>query len=391
MEQLPENVLLRILTKLHAFDVIRAALSSPFLRAVATSAAHLIPRSSVMSILMKDSNAGLVFCAHDPSRNACLFFPLDFLSMLASSFRSHFLTPLSRVQHGILATSDGGISRVQHEILTTSDGGIVCMDSQSVNRKSESDECWREKAFLVFNPITGSKRLIPYPHATLDPEAVGIQYDTVSDRYELFALIECGSRRHVMVRYASLTSTWRRMEAFSVAEGFELDSRTIVCCNSVLFTLWKGRNAFKLYSVDGCAVNVVELPQTEQLIYISVFLMAVGGTLHIVMADHDCFLREVWVWKLQDDRKWSLVSRMPGHLKPPPEHFGMVRIVECMGINSMLYIDYIRFHKQQRVLLYDISKDEWSWIDEDKACLPFSVRFLPASTVIFEPSLTAVA
>ncbi|KAH7446620.1 hypothetical protein KP509_01G065300 [Ceratopteris richardii] len=363
MEELPENVLLRIFTKLHAFDLIRAALSSPLLRAVATSAAHLIPRCSVMSIVIKDPKAGLGFCAHDPSRNAWLFFPLHFLTM----------------------------PRVQRRILLTGDGGNVCMDSQWINRKSESDENAREKAFIVFNPITGSKRLILYPHDTLDPEAVGIKYDTVSDRYELFALIECGSRRHVMVRYASLTSTWRTMEAFSVEEGFRLDSHTIVCCNSVLFTLWKGLNAFKIFSVDGCVVNAVELPQTKQSIYTSVSLMEFGGTLHIVIVEEDCLSRDVCVWKLQNDRKWSLVSRMPGHLKPPREPLANVRIMGCLGINGVLYIDCMRFYAMQSVLTYDISKDQWSWIEGDKACLPFSVSFLPGFTAIFEPSLTAVA
>ncbi|KAH7423645.1 hypothetical protein KP509_12G066100 [Ceratopteris richardii] len=239
MEQLPESVHLLIFSKLNALDVIRAALSCRSLRALAISAADLIPGSLVMSFLRKDSRGFPYFWAHDPSRNAWLSLPLVFLD--SSAMCNWKFLP--------------------------SDGGLVCMeDSRLINPKSDNYAI--EQAIIVFNSITGSRKLIPYPRKRVHRQAFGIKHISVSDGYELFALIKCSVRSYTVLRYAALASAWRSMASFSVAQGLHLEHRTIVCCNSVLFTLWKKENALKwtrennmkLFSLDGCALNEVQLP-----------------------------------------------------------------------------------------------------------------------------------
>ncbi|KAH7423647.1 hypothetical protein KP509_12G066300 [Ceratopteris richardii] len=175
MEQLPENVLLLIFSKLNALDVIRAGLSCESLRALAISAAHLIP-GSLVSFASTDSRGFPYFWVHDPSRNAWLSLPLDFLD--SSVMCDWNFLP--------------------------SDGGLVCtQESRLMNPNSDND--WIRQAINVFNPITGSWRLIPYPRKRGHPQAFGIKYISVSDGYELFALIECSARSYTMLRYAALT------------------------------------------------------------------------------------------------------------------------------------------------------------------------------------------
>ncbi|KAH7423643.1 hypothetical protein KP509_12G065900 [Ceratopteris richardii] len=356
MEQLPENVLVRIFSKLHALDIIRAAFSCRSLRAVAISAAHLIPASLVISLVWKDSMGFPRFWAHDPSRDAWFSLRLDFLS--SSPTRYGHLLP--------------------------SDGGLVCMEEvENINPKSHD---YGRSALIIFNPITGSRRRIPYPREVVDPQAVGIKYNSVSDGYELFALIRCSWWSHTMLRYAALTSTWRSVASFSVGRGYYVQHGTIVCCNSVLYTVWKKQNDLRLFSVDGCAVNEVQLPVMQRKYFDSIFLTDVRGILHMIQPEDDQCLRDICIWKLQNDTKWAVVSRLPDLLKARCQALGITFSLPCVGKNGIIYVTlqsvvYFKWY----VLMHDIDKHTWSLIG------PISTPDFGPSVVIFEPSLTAIA
>ncbi|KAH7423642.1 hypothetical protein KP509_12G065800 [Ceratopteris richardii] len=360
MEQQTEDVLLSIFAKLTAYDIIRASFTCRSLRAVVTSAAHLISPSSNVSLLWKVPTERPDCWAYDPSRHAWLFFALG------------FLTPFEVLYGDLLA----------------SDGGLACLEAVQVT--NESNSVVVQQAVVIFNPILLSKRLIFFPQEMPVLEAVGIKYNGDSDGYELYALVQSSETLHAMLRCASSTSAWTFMSSVTVAEGISVQSRTILICNSVSYTVWMKQGVPKLFALHGCEWHEVKLPFMSEFSIHRVFLMDVGGILHIVRVKYDmedmhiARLRSIYIWRLQtNNRMWVKVIKMgDGLIRAFRKRITHAACLDCVGKNGTIYFA-VRGHTFWDVLVYEMYTNRWRWM-EQRECHDNSM-------VIFEPSVTAVA
>ncbi|KAH7424144.1 hypothetical protein KP509_12G092100 [Ceratopteris richardii] len=364
MEQLTDEVLLNIFSRLNAYDMIRAAFCCRALRAAVTSNGRSISHSSVISFLSKGYLHQSCFWAHDPSRHAWLSISADFLTSIG----------------------------IRYGKLVAADGGLVCLKARAATNLSNGSA--QKSALVICNPIIRSSRLVFFPDQTQRPLAICMKYKGASDGYDLFALIQRSAHSCSMLKYISSTSSWRLMASVTSRNGYYLACNTIISCNSVLYAVWRKFEDWRIFALDGGKWAEIGVPLiTAAAFKQKVLLMDVAGILHIAVLVHNRWLevRDLCIWKLQDNKKnWVEVSRMPIVLiELCRKRFKTDRLVNCLSKNGIAYIVFGSFNGQWDVIMYDVHKDEWQRIEQEKVYLGNSKVIFRHPMVIFEPSFEA--
>ncbi|KAH7423681.1 hypothetical protein KP509_12G068200 [Ceratopteris richardii] len=235
MEKLPQDVLENIMRRLTPYDIIRLGQSWNSLGAVLASRPLSIPCSRFASFLSVTLDLSFRCSVHDVVCNVWVDVPLK--------FKTQFLPR----KDGVLAC----------------DGGLLCLGTTMMKYGSaavEGDVHYESESnseFFICNPLTRSWAAIPaIPERQVIPgmsDAVGLCCKKASDGYEIFVLTHYKvlSPSYAEMRiYSSSKRTWRGFPYVFVDDGWNLASSSIVCCDSVLYSLWRKRRDLTIFEHD---------------------------------------------------------------------------------------------------------------------------------------------
>ncbi|KAH7433792.1 hypothetical protein KP509_07G086600 [Ceratopteris richardii] len=351
MEHLTQDMLFNITSKLSAYDVVRLACSCRGLRAQLASAAT---RSTISFLENVRPHMWLppLFRArvYDPDCEASLVLPSKSLFM--------------------------DCDLLDDEPIIASDGGLLCIGCQ---RKGDA-------IIIIFNPLTRTSKQIKMEELLVNVEALGLQYKGAADGYVLFALLHFEGWR--LLRYCSTTQQWCDILSSPLIppDGYRLECKTITCCDSILYTLWRKTKHLKMFAHGSDGWKEVDLPfrVPRRRVRIYAFLMDFGSLLHLAVLQHQqTHWLDVCIWKLhQHGRFWEAVARMPEiYVEVFSSRVKPLRGVHCVGKNGVLYMKSPA-KVEPWVLMYDMSNDRWSWTERGHP-------YMSTVALVFEPSLAA--